>query len=97
MSTLADIRKVSDIDVRTFVDDTTPQGTFIALATLPGVRVDYLLRGSAEDENAVIVGRTEFHPEDKTLYYTGSGIRGGQWMLRGSLATTRSTHEIMAR
>ncbi len=79
MSTLNDIRKASDTPVITSVDDTTPDGYFVATCKVVGLTTEYLLRGAKDDGNAEVVGRIEIHPADMRRYaYQGAGIKGGQ-------------------
>lgn len=81
MSTLADIKKASDTDVRTYVDDSTPPGHFLATGLVLGIRTEYLLRGALDDDGAPIVGRIEWGP--RTTVAVGSGIKGGYPVLGG--------------
>ncbi|WP_159600533.1 hypothetical protein [Agromyces humi] len=81
-STLADIRKSSERPVRTFVDDTTPDGHFGASAKIVGLATVYILKGELDDPAAQIVERTEYHMVGAPRRYIGRGLKGGQLTLQ---------------
>lgn len=77
--TLADIRATTDTNgVSTGTDDTTPPGTFYAVATVLGVTTAYLLAGDVDDPNAPILGRIEYTLGRPPVAYIGDRLKGGQ-------------------
>jgi hypothetical protein len=83
VSTLADIRKAAESEVRTAVDDDTPNGHFLATAKVLGITSTYLLAGDEGNPDGAIVGRVEWPAAgrqglDSPFGYRGAGLKGGQ-------------------
>lgn len=83
MATLAEIKRVNEGTVATFVDATTPAGHFAATVKTLGVHMTYLLEGAEGDLNAAVKGRIEAKGMGAAVrVYVGGGVRGGQWNAR---------------
>jgi hypothetical protein len=90
LRTFASIERHAEERVLTFVDAATPDGHFLALTTIVGGSVTYLLRGTEGDTSAPIVGRIEApaagRMDQGPLHYVGGGIKGGTLFLHHGLS-----------
>lgn len=96
MATLADIRRAANRDVHTGTDDTTPDGTFYALAEVLGIATTYLLVGDPGDDNAPIVGRIE-HQQQGSVAMVGHTIKGGMSLRRDEMTDSATAFRAMRR
>lgn len=63
-----------------YVDDSIPEGHFIATTVHKGYITTYLLRGVEGDENAPIVGRVEVNKDMRRLtVFRGDRMTGGDY------------------
>lgn len=82
--TLADIHRHADSNgVSTGTDDTTPPGTFYAVATVLGMTTAYLLAGDVDNPAAPILGRIEYGHRHVAVAYIGDRLKGGQMIRVG--------------
>lgn len=83
MTTLAEIRRVNEGPVATYVDATTPDGHFVAEVKTLGVHISYLLEGAEGALTATVKGRIEAKGMGAAVrVYVGGGVRGGKWNTR---------------
>lgn len=86
MSTFADVIAAAEAleipayphsNVVTYLDSSTPSGTFCGTCKVLGITTTYLMRGDKNDPRATILGRIEVTARGHANSYVGNGIKGG--------------------
>lgn len=98
MAILADIKGVSD-GVQIFLENTTPEGHFVAGANINGTTFFYLLEGTLGADGATVKGRIEVPRTGgcmtgNTVYFIGSTLIGGK--AAGPVSTFEEAYAEMA-